>query len=60
MRKRNGQIKDIHSEMEEAESKIKILKDIVVSLENDEDKIYSMLQVETDKLQLKINKSSDM
>ena len=54
IRKRNGQSNDLHSELEEAKSEIKILKDIIDFMEKDEEKIYKKLQVENDTLKLQI------
>ena len=54
MRKRSGQIEDINSEMEEAKSEIKILKDIIDFMEKDEEKIYHKLEEENKKLKLQI------
>ena len=55
MRKRSGQTRDLFSELEEARSEIKILKEIVESMEKEEDKIYSKLQVENEELKQKIS-----
>ena len=54
IRKRNGQNHDLISELEEAKSEIKILKDIVNYMEKDEEKIYIKLQKENEKLKLRI------